>query len=892
MAQQEYEDGHTEESPLLPHQSELDRGRTRPATSILNQGSWRRMAGVFFLMAVSYMVIGSIVSYKRLSLPASKSVADSVNPDDFSAEWAWQHLQHIAQRPHPINSRDNLRVHDYLVQAVKNLQQEAILLNRTLEIADDDVKLTLAKNFLGYQTRLEFYESSNILVRVVGTEGRSQDNLKGHPESVVVDAHYDTVLIGHGATDDGIAVSVCLEMIRNLIHHPVRHNVIFNINNGEEVGLFGAAAFMRHEWSADVKTFVTLEGAGAGGRALLFRCSNKALAKFYSKVGNSPHANVFGNDVFKLGLIKSATDYSVFTAYGMPGLDIAFYSRRAFYHSLHDDIEHTSPGSVQHMGNTGLAVVRNIADSDYLINPKEILSSESSIYYDVAGLFMLVYSFSTYQTLNYNLLIVAPVFVLWAIYTAKKHGLTYSVVFRSYIAILLSFAAAVGTSIGFSAFLNIINPMLVYGEHWIGFLFFVFQSCTVIVLIQWAWVRYELWLKGDMGPLEIALERIHVDSEQIVNVAMVLFWWTLLIGATLAGRSQEIGLFYFYSWFVVTSMISAYFAVYPRRRGTFWTLARLWINVIPLVMVLDVAITNMIAMGQTLVDGTPPFAIMALFSLCALNCVMPLVPTIHRSANFRKMGQVSVFLSVALLISACVVFPYNAEEAPNKLIWRQTYDLDTNISEVTVKTMNNLESIMGMIPSAKGSLCGTDPVSKVLTQCVYVGATPKIVAESKEPIDDIIKSKVSKPEYHKEKEDDPETDSKPLLRTVHLTWKVKDSRLCQVSFPSGTEIESLVLDGFDKPEQGFESPEVKNASQAGMIGFQREFDKKWDLKITYKVKNKDAPAVEATLGCLYDEWNQEQIPAFTAMKNSLPSYVLLGGGKGPGLLTIKKKVLV
>lgn len=48
----------------------------------------------------------------------------------------------------------------------------------------------------------------------------------------------------------------------------------------------------------------TLEGAGAGGRALLFRSSNKALAGFYSKVGNSPHANVFGNDIFKLGLIK------------------------------------------------------------------------------------------------------------------------------------------------------------------------------------------------------------------------------------------------------------------------------------------------------------------------------------------------------------------------------------------------------------------------------------------------------------------------------------------------------------------------------------------------------------------------------------------------------------
>lgn len=47
-------------------------------------------------------------------------------------------------------------------------------------------------------------------------------------------------------------------MIRNLINHPVKHNVIFNINNGEEVGLYGAAAFMKHPWSKDVKAFVNL----------------------------------------------------------------------------------------------------------------------------------------------------------------------------------------------------------------------------------------------------------------------------------------------------------------------------------------------------------------------------------------------------------------------------------------------------------------------------------------------------------------------------------------------------------------------------------------------------------------------------------------------------------
>ncbi|KAG0298267.1 hypothetical protein BGZ96_001233 [Linnemannia gamsii] len=886
----------TEESPLLQSaHSPAQKPDSRPATALINQGSWRRMAGVFLLMAVSYFVIGAIVSYKRLSLPAPKSVTDAVGPHDFSAEWAWQHLEQIAQKPHPINSRENIRIREYLVQTVKELQKEAQLLNQTIELGVDDVHLTQTKNYLGNISRLEYYESSNVLVRVVGTEGRAEGSLTGHPEAIVVDAHYDSVLIGHGATDDGIGVSVCLEMIRNLINHPVKHNVIFNINNGEEVGLYGAAAFMKHPWSKDVKAFINLEGAGAGGRALLFRSSNQALAQAYSKVGNSPHANVFGNDIFKLGLIKSGTDFSVYTENNIPGVDIAFYSRRAFYHTLHDDIEHTSKGSVQHMGNTGLTTLRNIADSDYLIKPKKIVSSEASIYYDIAGFFMLTYSFNTYLTLNYNLLIIAPIFVAWAVISSGKHGLTLGVVLRSYLSLIISFVAAIVSSIIFVKVLDRINPMLVYGEHWLGFMFFVFQCCTTIICVQWAWVRLELWLRGDsLGPLEIALERIRVDSEQVSNVGMVLFWWTMLIGATLIGRSQQIGLFYFISWFTVTSMISAYFSVYPRRRGTPWTLGRLWINFVPLIMVLDVAITSMIAMGQTLVDGTPSFAIMALFSLCALNCVMPLIPTIHRSANFRKMGQVSLFLSVVLLISCCVVFPYSAQEAPNKLVWRQIHDLDKDTSYVTVKTVNNLETILDMVPAAsKKRKCSPDPASNgALTQCVYFGATPKLVVESKKAGFDIIKSKVSAPEHHKEVIGEAQIEAKFLLRKVHVKWTAVDSRLCAIQFPPNSSLVSLKLAGFDDPDEGYRTPMVDAAIRLGMTAFKREYDQEYDLEVAYEVENKDAPALEGILACLYDEWDNEQIPAFTEMKNHLPTWALIGGGKGPGLLTIQKRISV
>lgn len=292
---------------------------------------------------------------------------------------------------------------------------------------------------------------------------------------------------------------------------------------------------------------------------------------------------------------------------------------------------------------------------------------------------------------------------------------------------------------------------------------------------------------------------------------------------------------------------------------------------------------------------------MALFSLCALNCVMPLIPTIHRSANFKKMGIVSIGLTLLLFVLACAVFPYSAKEAPNKLVWRQIYDLNQDTSFVTVKTMNSLERVMDMVPAAKERECGPDPASNnVLTQCIYQGAVPKLVVESKKTGEEIIKSKVSEPKYHyngisvddEQVKEGKESEQGTLLRTVHLKWTAKDSRLCQVTFPENSLIVTLKLEGYDDPEEGRDSEAVIKASRAGMVGFKREYDQTWDLQVVYEVADKKAPGLEGTLGCLYDEWDREQIPAFTDMRSHLPEWALLGGGKGPGLLTIQKKVVV
>lgn len=47
-----------------------------------------------------------------------------------------------------------------------------------------------------------------------------------------------------------------------------------------------------------------IEGAGAGGRAMIFRCSSMQAVKHVAANAPLAHATPLGNDMFSLGLIK------------------------------------------------------------------------------------------------------------------------------------------------------------------------------------------------------------------------------------------------------------------------------------------------------------------------------------------------------------------------------------------------------------------------------------------------------------------------------------------------------------------------------------------------------------------------------------------------------------
>ncbi|KAG0364815.1 hypothetical protein BGX24_004440 [Mortierella sp. AD032] len=336
------------------------------------------------------------------------AVGDTL-PGTFNPHTALKHLQAITTIPHPFNSRANTDItKKYLRDQFQELRAAAIALGRrNVRYDDKNMEVVQGDNMVMWIGGVVESKEGQVPVRVeIDVDQESQNAL-------LVSAHFDSVSTSYGATDDGGGVAVALAMIRHFIHHPVEHTLIFNINNAEEDGSLGAAAFMGapvnsttetgqgHPWKKYVKAFINLEGGGSGGPSLLFRASNSDIVRHYADYAPFPHASVFSNDVFQLGLIDSDTDYTIYTQHDIPGLDIAFYQRRSMYHSTTD---YLPIQSLHHMGSNAQATIVALCNSPYLdrlvaeadvnkrlspFSPRYWFSGKG-VFYDILGQYMVL----------------------------------------------------------------------------------------------------------------------------------------------------------------------------------------------------------------------------------------------------------------------------------------------------------------------------------------------------------------------------------------------------------------------------------------------------------------------------------------------------------------------
>lgn len=567
------------------------------------KSSWNPLAfvpaQVTFITSAVYIAIVASLLYVHNTVPPAPIL---VRPDPgVNITQAWLDLDLISNGFHPIDSRRNAAVKDYLISRLQDVlggnSVEYDIIGKphgenttnAAHVERKDEASVKAATIWTYDSSnatwhdagrgTQYGESESLLIYI-----RGKSDPEGHwwdaehkyegPGGILVNAHYDSVPSGYGATDNGVGVVTVLQLISHFTspHQQPERGIVALLNNGEENGLYGAHLYLHHPLSQFTHSFLNLDGAGAGGRATLFRSTDAAVTRHYAK-SPYPFGSVISADGFKRGLIRSATDYQVFVNnQGMRGLDVAFYEPRSRYHSAEDDARHTSPASMWHMLSASLATVKSLSsytgsdfDGSTARNGRVVLEHRGSdgVWWDMFGRTFAVLPLPTLFALSVSLLTAAPVLLIvleiiiaqndkW--YPFSRKGYLHSSdddepvhfsgvrgLFRFPVAVAIATAAVVALAYLMAK----INPFIAYSSEY---------AVWAMLLTIWFSVAWFV-LAGADRVRPTALQRFYC------LLWLYILSWVMLVAATIGENNLHLAGGYFvvvYNAAVFLSLMVSY----------------------------------------------------------------------------------------------------------------------------------------------------------------------------------------------------------------------------------------------------------------------------------------------------------------------------------------------
>jgi len=266
-----------------------------------------------------------------ISLPPVES-----SPGGFDASRAKARLAFILgdQRPHPADSPADDAVRARLIATLQQMGLQPIVRD---QFACNDFQ----------KARYVSCARVRNVIAILGPH-------KG--KALLLSAHYDSVPVGPGASDDGIGVATLLEVGSILKDRPLKRPVIVLFNEGEELGLIGARAFLTDPLSRSVDSVLNFEARGVTGPVTMFETSrpNAAAIDAFARAVKRPFASSLSTDVYHL--LPNDTDVTTYNERGWLALNFAMAGNETRYHSPGDDLAGLDRRSLQHMGNQALAV--------------------------------------------------------------------------------------------------------------------------------------------------------------------------------------------------------------------------------------------------------------------------------------------------------------------------------------------------------------------------------------------------------------------------------------------------------------------------------------------------------------------------------------------------------
>jgi hypothetical protein len=316
------------------------------------------LAGLVVGLVVAMIVVG----VTPLGAPDVRT--DQGATQRFSAGRAVVLLRELTIAPRPIGSEAAAEAREFIVEQIKVLHLASHVQTASVVSVENG--------------------------RVAGTVRNVVARLPGRDPSrtVLLVAHYDSVPVAAGAADDAGGVATLLETARALSVGPqLRNDVIFLFTDGEERGLLGARAFLRDEpWAYGAGVVLNFDSPGSSTPSLMYETSsgNGLLVRDLVREAPHPYTSSLMYEVARRLPIES--DFRLFVAAGIPGMSFGALDGPAYNHTANDSFEDYQVRSLQHQGETALALARSLGDRDlWDLHRPDVIS------FDVIGSFAVVY---------------------------------------------------------------------------------------------------------------------------------------------------------------------------------------------------------------------------------------------------------------------------------------------------------------------------------------------------------------------------------------------------------------------------------------------------------------------------------------------------------------------
>ncbi|MBH8572263.1 M28 family metallopeptidase [Nostocaceae cyanobacterium CENA369] len=359
---------------------------------------------------ITFLFILSLVFLGIYQLNPPRAVGINAPLVEFSAGRAMKHLEVIAQKPHPINSPEHVKVRDYILKELT-----------AMGLQPEVQKTTVVNNKNGAPFAAGTVH--NVLIKLPGSNST---------KAILLAAHYDSVANSPGASDDGAAVAAMLETVRALkVGSSLKNDVIFLFTDGEEPGLLGAIAFVEeHPWKKDVGLAVNFEARGNSGPSLMFETNseNGWLIQEFAKASVHPVTSSLFNSIYKK--LPNDTDFTIFKSANFPGLNFAFINGVIYYHTAYDNLQKIDRNSLQHHGEYALALTRHFGNLD-LTNIKQ----SDAVYFDIFASFIV--SYPEAWVIPLTVLVVGLFFGVTILGFQKTH-LSFSGINLGFLALFIS----------------------------------------------------------------------------------------------------------------------------------------------------------------------------------------------------------------------------------------------------------------------------------------------------------------------------------------------------------------------------------------------------------------------------------------------------------------------